>query len=250
MSATAQEIINAAFREGNIFGVNEIIPSADVEEALPRLNNIIRAMMGYEIGEEYIDWSFPEARTAPIPARYPIFPRDEEPDPAYIEYPPINARVITKLTTDRTIYLYQRPSPGARMSFQDIGSTPGLSMTIDANGRTIDGMLTQVVDPTTYSGARLFYRDDIAGWITLADLELGDAHPLPPEFDDLWITALAVRLSGRYQSQLSDVTQLTYTQMVSKVKARYRQKTKKIRTDARQINPRHGFRLNNYERFG
>lgn len=220
---TVQQLITDAYREDNLKAVGVPPTSAEFDEALPRLNNIVKALFGFELGEQLQDWPVPPPqRTAPVSAHYPLAPYKCDLPSGVWPYPPSNVRLMSSITVATTVYLQQRPSDGARFSFVDVGSTN--TLTVDANGRLIDGALTLTLVASD-SPATWFYRADLGEWRIITDLALGDESPFPVEFDDLLISRLAMRLSGRYGNEPRSDTMQTYERMLSKLKARYRQPT-------------------------
>jgi hypothetical protein len=224
--STADELVVAAFREGNLKPISEPITDAEKEEALARLNNIITALFGHDLGEHLRDWAVPPPqRTAPVSAQYPLAPYTADLPSGVWPYPPGNTRLLVSITGNATIYLQQKPNDGARLSYVDVGSTA--TLTVDANGRLIDDALSITLvaadSPKTW-----FYRGDLGEWQALIPLNLGSSSPFPDEFDDLLICRLAMRLSGRYGNEPRSDTINTYKEMLVKLKARYKQPTAEV----------------------
>lgn len=228
--ATAQTLIQAALREGNLIPVGSTPTDAENTEALARLNSFIAGLFGIELGEHLHDWQVPAPlRTAPVAANYPQLPypitdlgdhvntdltSDQWP------YPPPNSRLVVAIDDDTTVYLPEAPSPGARMALASAGMSA--TLTLNANGRLIEAAAS--VDVTSADAPRAwFYRDDTANWVRIADLSLSDSSPFPSEFDDLLICGLSMRLSPRYGQEPRSGTVQMYTYMKKLFKTRYKQ---------------------------
>ena len=240
----ASAIIQSAFREGNILPVGKSPTTDEQTEALERLNRYVKGVFGYEMGENFADWMVPAPqRTAPLAANYPQMPLPQDtlgsimplpygndPTSVIYRYPPANSRIVWGLR-DETAFFPELPSDGARMSFAcgsgagDSGAT-GQVLTLDGNGRTIEGqdqLLITATTPTLPAPREWLYRADLAGWVAVTDMALTDQLPFPPDFDDLWIAALAIRLAPRYEKQVHPATVDCFKNMMTKLKARYRQ---------------------------
>lgn len=229
---TAAQIIQAAFREGNLIPVGKQPTTDQQTEALDRLNRLVRGILGYKMGENLCDWLVPQPqRTAPVAANYPQGPLAKDLSSASYPYPPNNRRIVYG-GTNQTVYFPQNPNPGAQMavvqgSGAGDGGVAGNVLTLNGNGRTIEGSNTKTFTfavPAT-APKRWFYRDDLADWVLVADMLVGDTLPYPQEFDDFFICALAKRLSGPYGKIIAKETVETALQTESAFYARYRQPT-------------------------
>lgn len=225
---TAQTIIQQALREGNLIPVGVTPTAVQLSEGLDRLNNLIDGLFGNEVGEPLFEWPVPPPQqTSPVNARWPLTPgvpfEQRRMGDAW-PYPPCNVRLMASNSGPETVYLQHMPNDGARVGYTAVGASDML--TLDGNGRRIDGAPTYVVDPTDQGGIRLwFYRGDLGQWIEIKTLALTDESPLPKEFDDFLITGLCIRLSSRYGNDPRDGTVKTYTDQLRKLQARYRQPT-------------------------
>lgn len=217
---TANDIIAQAFREANITPIGRDPTSAELNEALPRLNNFISWLFGSKLGEFAMDWPVPPSRTAPVAARFPLRPQNTALPSDVWPYPPNNVRLLLSLDTDQTVYLPYRPNPGARLAIADVGGTA--TLTIDANGRRIEGATTLPVRAAD-APREWFYREDLGSWTRVSALALTDESPLPAEFDDLLITALAKRLAPRFGQEVLRSTQEIYIETLRKLDQRYAQ---------------------------
>lgn len=99
---------------------------------------------------------------------------------------------------------------------------PGATLTLNGNGRTIAAANTQAIVNPAASKAWL-YRADLGDWKLVADLLIGDDCQFPSDFDDFFITALAMRLAPRYNKTIATETAKTGLDALKRLKARYRQ---------------------------
>lgn len=237
---TARKLITDAFREGNLIPIGTVPTDKEFAEALVRLNRYIGGVYGQELGENLLDWVSPAPqRTAPVAANYPqlpyptstdisilSFPQSSDASLNVTPFPPKNSRIVWGGVT-MTVWFPEAPDPGTRMavvagSGAGDGGSPTAVLTLDGNGRLInDGPQVQISAPL--SPQQWLYRDDIAKWVTVADLELDDECPFPEEFDDLWVVMLFLRLAPRYGKTTAPETQMTAAKMLTKLKAKYRQ---------------------------
>jgi len=216
----ASDIIAQAFREANITPIGREPTTAEQNEALPRLNNFISWLFGSKLGEFVMDWPVPPTRTAPVAARYPLRPQNTALPRDVWPYPPNNVRLVLGNDAAQTVYLPFRPNPGARLAVADAGATA--AVTIDANGRRIEGAATVSVEAAD-APREWFYREDLGSWQRVSALALTDDSPLPAEFDDLLITALAKRLAPRFGQEVLRSTQEVYADTLRKIDRRYAQ---------------------------
>lgn len=219
MSTLAGTIVVQAFREGNFVAAGETPTAAELAEGLTKLNNFLAALFGFEVGEQFREWNVPTTYEQSAPLRYP--PPDA---PAYPWMtPPPNARLLVSLVTDGVIYFPAAPSDGARMALVDVGSSA--YVTLHGNGRKIGGELSFTAAPDLMSGNTWLYRADLGNWIVLQpELVEDDEVPLPPEFDDLLVCGLAMRMAPRYGVEISNTTATCYVNMLERLKQRYKQR--------------------------
>jgi hypothetical protein len=122
---TVTQIIQAAYREGNLIGAGKSPTSAELIEAVPMVNRVIAGLMGFEMGEPLTDWLVPSPqRTAPVAARWPQGPLVSfaEDNPLNLgqsncvwPYPPTNKRIVFGAVTG-TVYFPEAPLDGSRMA--------------------------------------------------------------------------------------------------------------------------------------
>lgn len=232
----AVDVIRLAYREAALRPIGSSSTPEEQVEGLYRLNSFISQLFGVEIGEVLRDWAVPGfQRTAPRDANYQNlgFPDNlsdfnQSPESVFSnndkdisQYPPINSRLIVRVSKPMTVWFPQFPQDGARMSWVDNGSTPITgTTTIDANGRRIEGALTLTLAPTTSTKTWL-YRADLANWIELKPLDIYDETPLPVEFDDLFVVGLAVRLAALDEVEPKSGTLNAYARTLKRCQQRY-----------------------------
>lgn len=103
-----------------------------------------------------------------------------------------------------------------------LGGVVGAILTLDGNGRLIDGAPQQQYE-TPIPVNQWVYRADLGNWLTATDLALLDEMPFPKEFDDFFICAGSRRLAPRYNKISSAETLATAQLTLSRFQARYRQ---------------------------
>ncbi len=102
------------------------------------------------------------------------------------------------------------------------GGTTGAILTLDGNGRLIEGSATQAYECPIQPRSWL-YRADLGNWVAVLDMTLTDQMPFPSELDDLFICLLAIRLCPRYTKAVPQATSDLAARMLKTFKARYRQ---------------------------
>lgn len=218
---TARSIITDAFREVNIIPIGQEPTENELTEGLRRLNTYIDSLFGVDLGEFMRDWPVTRNFTAPDFRLTPLGEFDQAiPDNIRI-YPPTNARLVTGLAKPLRVYLFPQPQDGARLAVADIGSTAAL--TLDANGRRISGARSLTFTPSPSVIRNWFYRADKAEWVEIVELGLDDELFFPAEFDDLFITGLAIRLAPRFGQRAGRETIAVQERMGRKLKLRYAQ---------------------------
>lgn len=236
---TARSLIQSAFREGNLIDANAVPTDNELAEGLEKLNRYIRGVFGFEMGEPLADWLVPAPqRTAAVAANYPQmpFPLDASAGLMSIpysadlsaqvyRYPPKNSRIVWGQTGE-SCWFPEQPDDGCRMGFVigsgERGGDNAAQLTIDGNGKLI-GTQSSVTLTTASPAMEWMYRADLGVWKPLVNMALDDDCLFPFELDDLWICALAIRLAPSFEKKVHPVTQATFSAMLSKLKARYRQ---------------------------
>lgn len=209
-------IITDAFREGNILPLGRTPNANQSTEALRLLNALFSAIYGDEAGESLQDWPLGNyGRESPA---YDLGYTEHR-----IDHPTINRRLIAVNETAKTIYLTLRPQDGSRMGIADpFGRLSTVPVTLDANGRTIEGGLTLLLN-TNGLFREWFYRADLGNWMRLTGVALGDEMPFPSDFDNFFMTLLALRLNPRYGRTMDEQSAAIYKAERKKFVARYLQ---------------------------
>ena len=197
-------IIYDALRESNIIGESENPSASQEAEALRRLQSIIASVFGNEAGENFVSWPIPDFDT---------------------QYLVSNVRAICNLTSALSINLPEMPRDGSRIAVQDLaGNFNTYPLTLDGNGVLIEGVSSIVLN-TNDLNREWFFRADLGSWMRTTDLEAADEMPFPVEFDDLFVTMLAIRLNPRYGIATSAETAEALRRVRSQFRSRYRQVT-------------------------
>lgn len=229
-------IITAAYRESNFTGQSAVLTTEEQTEGLQLLQSLVDSFFGLVIGTKANPWFVPHAfNTSPDAANYPALPGDTDHrnQNAY-KYPPSNTRVFLRSTTPETVYFQMKPQDGAMMEFVDAGFTE--PVTLDGNGMFIGDVgvgYTDVIPASFGGGSRVprrtyVFRGDIASWVQTNDLSLALHMPFPAEFDDFWITSLAMRLAPRYGNTPNEITMIRNRDMLTYIRGTYRQTAETI----------------------
>jgi hypothetical protein len=213
---TLRDITIDAFRESGIVAVGDTPDGYEFTEAFSRLTALIASLFGTELGENLTSYDFGVSGVN----------ANGRPDDVSVCIPaPTNVRLICNVDSASTLYLDPNPRPGARFGIVDNkGNFSSASLTIDGNGRRIEGGTTLVCNTDLFN-REWFYRDDLASWTKVTALLADDPSPLPAEFDDFLITLLAMRINPRYGAETKQETALLFADMTKKFKSRYRQST-------------------------
>lgn len=209
-------LITDAFREGNVLPLGKAPTANQLAEALRLYNQNVKSIYGSDAGEPLNDWPLG------------IFGVDEpgftDPrSPQCIAYPSINRRLLVNNTAAMTVYLTPYPQDGARMGIADqYGRLAAVPVTLDANGRIIEGAATKVLN-VNGTFQEWFYRADLGQWVKLTDLLSTDQNPFPDEFDAFFYIGLALRINPRYGREMDAQTSLVYKAQRNQFIARYLQ---------------------------
>jgi hypothetical protein len=209
-------IITDAYRETNIIPMAGSPSTAQSTEALGRLNNLIQSVMGFEVGEDLTDLNYGG---------------DYDQSTLIRDWVPDDARLVLNLTAAVTLQLDPTPYEGQRVAVVDAGSNLATyNLILDGNGRNIEGAatLTLNTDDTT---KHWMYRADTGNWVLIETLETTDQMPFPAEFDDFFITMLAMRINPRYGQSLAPETMERLRNTRSKIRARYSKRRYDVVTD-------------------
>lgn len=215
---TASQIITDAYRQSNVLAIGTQ-PTADQQtEALRYLNRIVKSVFGNEAGDQLE--AFPIGRKdISRPSGYPWW--NTVPDNNW--WVPKNTRLMCNVEETIPIYLHPDPDDGSRFAVIDVAENfSTFPMTVHGNGRLIEGA-TSIVLNTDGFDKEWFYRADLGNWQIYSPLVLADTFPFPEEFDDFFITLLAVRLNPSYGVELSGQSQSVFNRAAKQLKARYTQ---------------------------
>jgi hypothetical protein len=206
MTTLASSIITDAYRESNIIPMGTAPNENQQIEALGKLNTLILSTIGNEAGDGFDDYNIGGTCDQ---SNY------------LINYIPANARVLLNLTDAKSYNLHPNPFEGQRLGLVDvIGNLATYPVTLSGNGRNIEGAPTLVLN-TNSDNRQWMYRADIGQWVKITTLLYTDAIPFPQEFDDYFITMLAMRLNPRYGQALADESQEVLKRSRSLLRDRY-----------------------------
>jgi hypothetical protein len=206
-------IVEDAFRELTTLNEFQNPTPTQAQQALERLQSLISAVYGYDIGEKLEDW--------------PVGREGQHTRSGWSEvqwkWPIANSRLVLAHTTIQTLYLPPAPENGARLQVVDLrGALANYPVTLDGNGRFIGGQPLLLLD-TPGLNAKWMYDDDTANWTQIEGLAFDGEMPFPPEFDDYFIIKLAARLAPRYGRSMNDLSLARLADAQQQLEARYRQ---------------------------
>lgn len=210
------DIITDGYRENNITGINATPTVTETAEGLKLLNRFILSLVGYEAGESLISFSLGNNNEFTNQNLYTFYSLPDN-------FIPAQARLILNLTESQTINLSPNPLDGSRFAILDASNNLATyPLTINGNGRNIEGLATQVYN-TNGLIREWMYRADLGSWQPIAFLTTTDQSPFPLEFDELLVTGLAMRLNPRHGKATSQETMAVYNRSNAKFKTKYRQ---------------------------
>lgn len=217
---TVASIINDALRETNLIPLGVTPTVVQTDEAFRRLSSIVSSVLGNEAGENLSPFPL-GTNDVTSPRGYPWW-SNELPGNVFV---PVNARIMCNLTGPGTVNLHPKPHDGARMGIVDISQNFDIyPLTINGNGRSIEGEDTMTYD-TAGEIKQWIYREDLGNWVTVIPLDPTGDMPWPPEFDDMFIIMLAMRLNPRYGQVINPASTEVLKSVMSKFSARYGQST-------------------------
>lgn len=206
--ALVSDLIQQAYRETNLIPIGSAPTTAQLSEALVRLNSIILSAVGNEIAEP----GFTEITIG----------GDYDQSDLVAEYVPDNTRLMLNLDAAALVGLQPSPYEGQRVSLVDLGANLSTyNFTIDANDRLIEGAETVTLSENSVS-RQWMYRADTGNWVKISPLTLEDDMPFPQDFDDYFVVALALRLSPRYGQTLPPESLEILKRSRNQLRARYR----------------------------
>lgn len=207
MTTLVSNIITDAYRETNLIPLGSSPSDNQVTEALTRLNVILSSVIGNQVGDYYDELNI-------IGGTYD---QSQYTNP----YVPNNTRLILRLSAATTLYLDPEPFEGERIAVIDVANNLATyPLTLDANGRNIEGASTLVLN-TNGLTREWMYRADTGSWAKIGTVLSTDTMPFPQEFDDYFVTALAMRLNPRYGQSLAPETVELMKQAKAQIRSRY-----------------------------
>ena len=219
----ASELVLQAFREINLTPLGKALTPEQAAEGLTLLDRYITSLYGFELGEFKMDWPTPPSPTSPVSARFPLFPANQKLPSDIWPYPPANVNVLLSLVADTTIFLQQNPDDGARVSLINIGGQTVHVLTVDGNGRLVQGASTLSGTSATLNQTKLLYRADLGDWIAIIDMVADTESSPPKEYDTLLELGVADRLAPRHGRSLNRTQQIEFSRLLKRLKAQYRQ---------------------------
>lgn len=215
---TVASIIKSAFRETNLtpLGVNP--DTNQVTEAFGLLSTIVSGVLGNQAGENLNPFPLGQ-NEIDAPSGYPWY-ANSIPGNVFV---PTNTRIMCNLTGPGTINLHPKPHDGARMGIVDVSQNfDQFPLTVIGNGRSIEGEADQVFDEAG-TIRQWVYREDLGNWVTVIPLDVAGEMPWPPEFDDMFIVMLALRLNPRNGQTIHPASMEALKNSVKNFSARYGQ---------------------------
>lgn len=222
--ATVNDLVRQAFRQENLKAVSQTISDAEMAEGVEIFNEIWENIIGSTLGEKLNDWPVPPSAAVSQAREFPLLPRDESLPYDTYAYPQQNYNIVSNLGGAQTVYLKQNPSDGARMGLVNIGPSYAVNpLTINANGRLIEGASSLVLDSFTATPIRWFYRADLSEWVRITEFTGTEDSPLPKQFNRFWRCAVAIDLCPRYNKDPQAVTLAGYKDGMATILGRYAQ---------------------------
>lgn len=203
----ASSIITDAYRESNLIAKVGTPDTTETAEALRRLNSILLSVVGNEAGDEMRDLIIGGALDQSSSAS---------------PYLPENCRLVLNLSAAAEFDLPAYPYEGQRLALVDAGANLATyNVTLNGNGRRIEGAASLTLS-TNGIDRQWLYRGDTANWVRITALVANDTMPFPQDFDDFFITALAMRLNPRHTASLDQQSLAAFDRQRTQLRARYR----------------------------
>jgi len=213
-------IITSALRETNLIPLGVTPDTNQINEAFTLLTTIVQGVLGNEAGEHLNPMPLGQDNIE-SPTGYPWWANDL-PGNIFVN---TNVRLMCNLTGPGNAKFHPRPHDGARMGVVDCSNNFNENpLTVYGNGRLIDGETSQVLETPGLS-QEWTYREDMGSWITVTPLSLTGEMPWPPEFDDMFIILLAMRLNPRYGQVIHPASAETLKNAMQRFSAKYTQST-------------------------
>lgn len=206
-------IIQRAYRESNILRISHQPTATEQGEGLVKLQSLVSSVFGNEVGENFQPWplgNFGRSQDS----RMPWGERE-------LRYPPINSALVAVNEAAMLVYLPTNPSDGARFQVVDpLTRLASVPITLDANGRSIEGSATLLLNIDGLNRSWLF-RADLASWVRITDIDVDGDFPLPREFDDYFVIKLAMRLNPAFGKKLDQQSITRLKEQQRQIVARY-----------------------------
>lgn len=217
MTLTSQ-IITDAYRQSNLLPLGDSPSLAQQNEGLRYLNRIVKSVFGNEAGDAFE--VFPIGRkNIQKPSGYPWW--NTVPDDDW--FVPKNTRVMLNLEEPVSLYLHPDPDDGSRFALIDSAKNLATyNCTIEGNGRLIENAFNVVLN-TNGEDKEWFYRADLGNWLLYSPLTSNVEFPFPEEFDDYFVTLLAIRLNPSYGQGLDEQSKYIFDRSLRQLRARYTQ---------------------------
>lgn len=217
---TVASIIKSALRETNLIPLGVEPTDDQAAEGFNLLSTIVAGVLGNEAGENLNPIPLGQEGIN-SPRGYPWW-ANELPGNIFM---PFNVRIMCNLTASGQVNLHPRPHDGARMGIVDVSQNFDIfPLTIHGNGRSIEGEESMVYN-TVGEVRQWIYREDLGNWVTVIPLDIVGEMPWPPEFDDMFIIMLAMRINPRYGQVIHPASEKTLEMAQMKFSARYAQST-------------------------
>lgn len=223
---TALALLTRAYRENNLIPVGSAPSTKELTEAIAVLNSYMLSQFTMAVGDQLMEWPIPRRQRDPsVTSReFPLLPGAQRSlTPTYSTLIPPNSRIIWD-GSERRVWLTDKPKDGNLLAVA-IGSGANAdnagTLTIDGNGRLIDGADTATFIRATFAASRWFYRADTAQWTPIEALAQADEMIFPEEFDDVWVCGVAVRLAPRYGKTISAATIARGSEVLLLLQTRY-----------------------------
>lgn len=228
------DIIQGGYRELNLVGIGKDPTTAQTAEALALLNRVFDHVLGDAAGNLMYAWPL---------GNYGRQAMDQvDWDTQQWQNPVPNTKLVVTNADAMTVYLFPKPSDGARMGIIDpynrLASVPIL---LDGNGFTIENAATDLLATNGMDRTWLF-RQDLGNWQRLTPLLVSDQSPFPSEYDDYFMILLALRLAPRAGRDLAATTTAAYESLAKKFVARYYQSAPLITDRALMFNSKQSYR--------
>lgn len=223
MSTSVLSIITSGLRETNLIPLGTTPSDDQITEAFALLSNIVASVLGNEMGENLNPFPLGQENIQ-SPRGYPWW-SNSIPGNMFIQ---TNTRIMCNLTGEGFVNLHPKPHDGARMGMVDVAGNFGTNnFTIYGNGRNIEGAPEMTYD-TNGETRDWIYREDLGDWVVVTPLDQEGNMPWPPEFDDMFIIMLAMRLNPRYGQVMHPASDAALKSFMTKFSARYSQSTTQV----------------------